>query len=62
MDHDSVPEEPDNLLLFTPVATTYRGANGWTAEVQRAFIAALARTGVVAAAARSIGRSSRSAY
>ena len=58
----TAPEPPDDLLLFTPVATAYRGANGWTAEVQRAFVAALARTGVVAAAARSVGRSARSAY
>lgn len=55
-------DSPDDLLLFTPVATAYRGANGWSSEVQRAFIAALARTGVVAAAARSVGRSARSAY
>lgn len=56
------PEEPDNLLLFTPVVTAYRGANGWSAAVQRAFVAALARTGVLAAAARSVGRNPRSAY
>jgi hypothetical protein len=53
---------PDSLLLFTPVATAYRGANGWSGEVQRAFVAALARCGVVAAAARSVGRSPSSAY
>ncbi|HEX8484618.1 MAG TPA: hypothetical protein VF643_04465 [Sphingomonas sp.] len=53
---------PDALLLFTPVQTTYRGANGWSSEVQRAFVAALARSGVVAAAARSVGRSASSAY
>jgi hypothetical protein len=56
------PEPPDDLLLFTPVHTAYRGANGWTSEVQRAFVAALARTGVVTAAARSVGRTARSAY
>ena len=39
-----------------------RRADGWSAEVQRAFVAALARTGVVAAAARSVGRSPRSAH
>lgn len=54
--------EPDDLLLFAPVVSAYRGTNGWTAEVQRAFVAALARTGGVAAAARSVGRSARSAY
>lgn len=61
MTHHS-PEELDNLLLFAPVKSAYRGANGWSAEVQRAFVAALARSGVVAAAARSVGRSPRSAY
>ena len=55
-------DAPDDLLLFAPVPTAYRGANGWSSEVQRAFIAALARTGVVTAAARSVGRSPRSAY
>ncbi|HEX8389239.1 MAG TPA: hypothetical protein VF636_09490 [Sphingomonas sp.] len=54
--------EPDDLLLFTPVETAYRGANGWSSEVQRAFVAALARCGTVAAAARSVGRNPRSAY
>lgn len=52
----------DDLLLFAPVQTAYRGANGWSAEVQRAFIGALARSGVVAQAARSVGRFPRSAY
>jgi hypothetical protein len=54
--------QPDDLLLFAPVASAYRGANGWTAEVQRAFVDALARTGVIAAAARSVGRSRESAH
>ena len=58
----SQTDPPDDLLLFAPVATAYRGANGWSSEVQRAFVAALARTGVVAAAARSVGRNPRSAY
>ena len=55
-------DQPDDLLLFTPAASAYRGANGWSSEVQRAFVAALARCGVVAAAARSVGRSPSSAY
>ena len=58
----SDPIPPDDLLLFTPVHTTYRGANGWSSEVQRAFVAALAQCGTVAAAARSVGRSPSSAY
>lgn len=53
---------PDTLLLFTPVPAQRVTANGWSPEVQRAFVAALARVGTVAAAARSVGRSSRSAY
>lgn len=55
-------QEPDDLLLFAPVQTAYRGANGWSAEVQRAFVAALERCGTVSAAARSVGRSPSSAY
>lgn len=62
MSHLDTCDARDDLLLFTPVPVAYRGANGWSSEVQRAFIAALARTGVVAAAARSVGRSRESAY
>ena len=62
MSQDHTPDTPDDLLLFTPVETAYRGANGWSSAVQRAFVGALARTGVVAAAARSVGRSPSSAY
>ncbi len=54
--------DPDALLLFTPVPAQRVIANGWSAEVQRAFVAALARVGTVAAAARSVARSPRSAY
>jgi len=53
---------PDNLLLFTPHLPRRATATGWTAERQRAFIAALCRTGVVSAAARSVGMSPSSAY
>jgi hypothetical protein len=55
-------EEPDDLLLFAPVPLQRVTANGWTAERQRAFIAALARMGVVSHAARSVGKTARSAY
>ena len=48
-------------LLFTPVPLQRR-ARGWTAEAQSAFIAMLARCGVIAHAARSVGLSARSAY
>ncbi|PAX09204.1 hypothetical protein [Sphingomonas lenta] len=53
---------PDDLLLFTPVAMTLTRVDGWTTERQRAFIDALSRMGVVAAAARSVGMSATSAY
>ncbi|CAN5404409.1 hypothetical protein BH09PSE4_BH09PSE4_22270 [soil metagenome] len=56
------PAPIDNLLLFTPHVPRRVTRNGWTPEVQRAFIAALARCGVVASAARSVGRSPRSAH
>ena len=55
-------EEPDDLLLFAPVAQARRRADGWSPEVQRAFVGALTRCGTVAAAARSVGRSAWSAY
>lgn len=51
--------QPD-LLHFTPVP--HLRVRGWTHDAQTAFIAALARCGVVAQAARSVGRSPRSAY
>lgn len=48
-------------LHFSPVPHQRR-ARGWTDAAQRAFIAMLARCGVVAHAARSVGCSPRSAY
>lgn len=53
---------PDLLLLFTPFVPERVTTTGWTPERQRCFIAALARTGVVSAAARSVGMTPRSAY
>ena len=52
----------DDLLLFHPVPLQRRRANGWTPEVQRAFVAALARYGLISIAARSVGRTAHSAY
>lgn len=49
------------LLRFTPVPFARR-ARGWTPDAQCAFIDALSRCGVVAQAARSVGRTARSAY
>jgi len=55
------PEEPDDLLLFTPHPMPPR-AGGWSAERQIAFIDCLRRIGVVAAAARSVGMTAGAAY
>ena len=46
---------------FDPVPTRAR-ADGWTPERQRRFIAQLARTGIVAVAAREVGMGQTSAY
>lgn len=49
----SAPEEPEDLLLrFTPHIPRRQYASGWTPDRQVAFIAELARTGVVSHAAR----------
>lgn len=52
----------DPLPDFTPVPLSRSRHDGWTAERQRAFIAMLAQTGVVAAAARAVGMGVTSAY
>jgi len=49
-------------LFFTPVPLARVRARGWSAQVQIAFIANLARCGLVGHAARSVGRSARTAY
>ena len=55
-------EVTDGEIEFTPVPRLRRRRNGWTAETQRAFIAALGQCGCVARAARAVGMTSRSAY
>ena len=65
--HESAPfetvlDDDDPLPEFTAVPLSRSRRDGWTAERQRAFIAALARTGVVAAAARAVGMGVTSAY
>ncbi|RHW18888.1 hypothetical protein D1610_01725 [Sphingomonas gilva] len=47
---------------FVPVTMSRSRRDGWTPERQRAFIAALSRTGIVARAARAVGMSAKSAY
>ena len=51
----------DDLLAFVPVPVQAR-RDGWTPECQRRFIEALAAIGVVAAAARAVGKSGTSVY
>ena len=52
---------PADLTAFAPVPRKYR-YDGWTAQRQRDFVAALAATGSVTAAARQINMSTFGAY
>jgi len=56
-DDDAMPVMP-----FDPVPRLRQRRGGWSEERQRAFIAALSNCGSVAAAARSVGMTPRSAY
>ena len=58
------PDDPafDDLLAFTPVPLLRKRANGWSAERQRRFIAALSVMGSVGPAARAVGMGRASAY
>jgi hypothetical protein len=58
MNQTDTPSEP---LEFSPVPVQPRH-DGWTAERQRAFIAALAETGCVSEACAEVGIKPRSAY
>lgn len=64
--HESPPPDPpdieDEIPDFIPVPLIRHRRDGWTPERQRGFIAALAESGVVAGAARSVGMSATSAY
>lgn len=59
-----VPPPPaiDGLPAFTPVPRITMRHDGWSPERQRAFIAALADTGVVSSAARYVNMSKWTAY
>lgn len=59
---ESRAPDPDDPFAFTPVASASRRHDGWTPERQRDFIAQLARVGLIAAAARAVGMSPKSAY
>ena len=55
--------DPDvDPLFFIPVPRARRRRNGWSDERQISFIVSLSQCGSVAAAARSVGLSARSAY
>jgi len=56
------PEDEDELPAFTPIPMQRSRRDGWTPERQRGFIAALAESGIVAKAARSVGMGVTSAY
>ena len=56
------PEDRMPDIPFDPVPRQRQRRGGWSEERQRGFIAALSRCGSVAAAARSVGMTPRSAY
>lgn len=57
------PEEhPEHPYRFTPVPRRSTRVDGWSSDRQHAFVWALAHLPSVAAAARSVGMSARSAY
>jgi hypothetical protein len=58
---DSPSSTPLDVPFFQPVPTRDRH-DGWTAERQERFLAALLALGTVAGAARAVGLSSASAY
>ncbi len=59
---DEPPDPDDPLLSFAPYLHVAPRRNSITPERQRAFIAALAATGIVTQAARSIGASLEALY
>ena len=59
---DEPPDADDPLLGFAPFLHTAPRRNSITPERQRAFIAALAATGIVTQAAREIGASLEALY
>ena len=61
--HTALPPDPDDPLLgFEPVPHTAPRRNSITPDLQRAFIAHLAATGIVTQAARHIGKSMEAIY
>jgi len=61
--YELAPPAPDDPLLdFMPVPHVAARSNSITPDVQRAFIAQLAATGIVTDAARHVGRSMEALY
>lgn len=61
--YELVPPAPDDPLLdFVPVPHVAARSNSITPDVQRAFIAQLAATGIVTDAARHVGKSLEALY
>lgn len=61
--YELVPPAPDDPLLdFVPVPHVQPRSNSITPDVQRAFIAQLAATGIVSQAARHVGKSMEALY
>lgn len=61
-DHFETTPEGVPVPDFTPWRPMRERARGWSASIQRAFIAELARIGSVNSAAKAVGRTARSAY
>lgn len=57
----AVEDQPEPID-FTPVPRRRNRRGGWTEQTQRDFIACLQLTGSVAASARAVGMSARTAY
>ena len=68
IEEEEPPEPPLDLTTFDPAEFEWRPvprrprADGWTPDVQRSFIQALADTGLVEQAARAVNMSVQSAY
>ena len=60
--HSSVPDLSGTIFDFTPVPLIRHRRDGWTAEAQRRFIAALSVMGSVGAAAKAVGMGRVAAY
>lgn len=62
MKYTKVAADADPLPDYTPVSLTRQRHDGWTAERQRTFLAALAETGCISEACRLSGITARSAH